>query len=66
MNIIIKTINDKGFSQAALLYSVSSSGESGGEIGWIKSASLNKKIREKVENLAIGEITKPIVVLVVS
>ena len=24
MNIIIKTINDKGFSQAALLYSVSS------------------------------------------
>tara|TARA_B100000214_G_C23914280_1_gene602869 strand:- start:341 stop:1273 length:933 start_codon:yes stop_codon:yes gene_type:complete len=62
MNIIIKTINDKGFSQAALLYSVSSSGESGGEIGWIKSASLNKKIREKVENLAIGEITKPIVV----
>ena len=62
MDIIIKTINDKGFSQAALLYSVSSSGESGGEIGWIKSASLNKKIREKVENLAIGEITKPIVV----
>ena len=59
---ITKTINDKGFSQASLLYSVSSSSESGGEIGWIKSASLYKKIREKVENLAIGEITKPIVV----
>ena len=48
MNIIIKTINDKGFSQAALLYSVSSSGESGGD--WLdKSASLNKKIRKKLK-----------------
>ena len=62
MELIIKTINDKGFSEAALLYSISSSGESGGEIGWIKSASLNKKIRNKVEKLAIGDTTKPMVV----
>ncbi len=62
MKLITKTINDKGFSEAALLYSISSSGESGGEIGWIKSASLSKKIRAKVENLAIGDTTKSMVV----
>ena len=61
MDIIIKTINDKGFSQAAF-YIVYQAQVNLVENWLDKSASLNKKIREKVENLAIGEITKPIVV----
>ena len=60
--MIQDAIKSKGFSEAALLFSDSSSAEAGGKIGWIKNASLNKKIRNEIKTLSIGSVTKPIVV----
>ena len=34
-----------GFENAALLYSISSSANNGGNLGWIKFNSLNKKLK---------------------
>jgi len=59
---IKKEIDNKGFSNAALMYSKSDTTKNGGNIGWIKLNSLNKKIKENLINLKIEEITKPIIV----
>lgn len=61
-NLIKKTINEKNFSQAALLFSVSNSSKSGGELGWIKESSIDFKIKKKIDEINMGEYTKPIVV----
>ena len=61
-NIIKKTIDEKNFSQAALLYGISDSAKSGGELGWINETSINLKIREKINKINTGQYTMPIVV----
>ena len=61
-NLIKKTINEKNFSQAALLYSISDTSKNGGELGWIKESSINTKIKKKVSEINTGQYTKPIVV----
>jgi peptidyl-prolyl cis-trans isomerase SurA len=58
---IIKSINEIGFENSASIYSFSDSAKVGGDIGWINEKSLNSKIKKKIENLKIGEITKPII-----
>ena len=60
INEINDTISEKGFAQAALLHSDSDTAQKGGELGWVKETSINKMIKEKLLNLNIGEITKPI------
>ena len=60
--LIKKNINENSFSNAALLYSVSSSSEKGGKLGWINSSSINLKILNKIKNIKIGDFTNPIVV----
>ena len=60
INEVNDTINEKGFAQAALLHSDSDTAQKGGELGWVKETSINKMITEKLLNLNIGEITKPI------
>ena len=57
---ISKVINDKGFEFAALKYSISSTSNLGGKIGWISENSLNKNIRAEIDNLKINDFTKPI------
>ena len=47
LNLIHKDINEKGFSNAALLHSMSDSTINGGELGWFTEKSLNPKIKEK-------------------
>mgnify|MGYP002043489985 FL=1 len=61
-NLIEKDIRDKGFSNAALLHSISSTQNSGGDLGWITEISLNPKIKNKVMQLKIGDYTKPIII----
>ena len=61
-NLIQNTILKKGFSEAALIFSLSNTSDNGGNLGWIKETSLNKKIREQIENLEIGKNTKPIII----
>jgi peptidyl-prolyl cis-trans isomerase SurA len=57
---ISKVINDKGFEFAALKYSISSTSNLGGKIGWINENSLNKNIRAEIDSLKINDFTKPI------
>ncbi|MDB9936378.1 peptidylprolyl isomerase, partial [Candidatus Pelagibacter sp.] len=60
-NQIVKSINDIGFENSAAIYSFSESGKIGGDIGWINENSLNDNIKRNINNLQIGEITKPII-----
>ncbi len=62
LNIIDKDIEQKGFSNTALLHSISSSSASGGNLGWFTEKSLNPKIMNEIRNLEIGENTKPIII----
>ena len=61
-DIIKKDINEKGFSNAALLHSISNSSVDGGDLGWISERSLNPKIENKIKNLKIGNFTDPIII----
>ncbi len=61
-NLIKKTINEKNFSQAVLLYSISDTSKNDGKIGWIKETAINKKILNKLKNIEIGNYSKPILV----
>ena len=59
---IINEINSNGFSSAALLYSISSSSDNGGKLGWIKLSSLNLKIKNEVKKTKKNNLTEPIVI----
>ena len=59
---ILKTFNEKNFSEAALIFSLSDSSNNGGKLGWIKENILSKQIREEIRMRNIGEITKPITI----
>ena len=59
---ISKEINNQGFDFAALKYSVSQTSNLGGKLGWINENSLNKNIRDSLNNLNIDDHTKPITV----
>ena len=59
-NLIKKDIIEKGFKNAANIYSISESSKFGGELGWIKSNQLSNKILDILTNLSIDEISEPI------
>ena len=59
---INESIKKNGFENAASIFSISESSKTGGKLGWISEGSINNEIKEKISNLKIGEITKPIVV----
>ena len=60
--LIKKDINEKGFSNAVLLHSISNSAVSSGDLGWIAERSLNTKIKSKISNLEIGNYSEPIII----
>jgi len=57
---IEESIKNRGFKNTALIYSVSETSKSGGEIGWINENSLNDLIKKNLLDLKMGEYTKPI------
>ena len=57
---LIKYIKNFGFEIAANKFSKSDTSNYGGEVGWIKSTRLSKKIKNKIEQIEIGEITDEI------
>ena len=59
-NEILKTINEKGFENAANIYSVSGTAKFGGEVGWIKTTQLSNNVLEKLSGLEINKVSKPI------
>ena len=60
-NEVVRSINEIGFENSAATFSFSESGKIGGDIGWINQNSLNENIKENINSLQIGEITKPII-----
>ena len=60
-NEVAKSIKEEGFENSAAIYSFSESAKIGGDIGWINENSLNNKIKKNLNNLKVGEITKPII-----
>ena len=54
-------IENIGFKKTAAKYSISTSSLDGGNIGWINSKSLSKKILAIVDKMKIGDISKPII-----
>ena len=57
---IIKSIDDNNFKIAAGNFSISDSALKGGEIGWVKKTQISNKILKEIEDIEIGQITKPI------
>ena len=59
---IEESIKNRGFKNTALIYSVSDTSKSGGEIGWINENSLNDLVKKNILDLKKGEYTKPIII----
>jgi peptidyl-prolyl cis-trans isomerase SurA len=57
---IKKTINEKGFDNAALSHSVSNTASIGGDLGWVDESSLNKNLRTILKKTKENDFTKPI------
>ena len=57
---ILKEISTVGFKNTANIYSISETSKYGGVIGWIDEAQLSEIILDKIKNLDINQITKPI------
>ena len=57
---IIETINERGFENAANIYSSSNTSKYGGSIGWLKKTQLSSSIYGKIKTLSNNEITEPI------
>ncbi len=58
---INKHISEQGFEKTAKKYSISTSALDGGNIGWISSKSLSDEILIILDNMKVGEISKPII-----
>ena len=59
---IEESIKNRGFKNTALIYSVSETSKSGGEIGWINENSLNDLVKKNILDLKVSEYTKPIII----
>ena len=57
---INKSISEIGFENTAMIYSISNTSSSGGNIGWLKKTQLSAEIVSIIENLNIGEISEVI------
>ena len=57
---ILESINDIGFKNTANIYSISDSAKFGGDIGWIEEKNISNNISNLLNQLNIGEYSKPI------
>ena len=58
---IIASIQNIGFKDTAVIYSISESSKLGGEIGWVNQNQISKKIFQGVKDLEIGDFSRPII-----
>ncbi len=58
---IKQSIDEIGFEETARIYSLSDSKKSGGNLGWIYKNQLSKEIKDEINEINIGDFTKPIV-----
>lgn len=57
---ILSSIENIGFQRTAVIYSISDTSKSEGEIGWIKSSQISDEVLDKIKELKINEYSKPI------
>ena len=57
---ILASIENIGFKDTAVIYSISESSKLGGELGWVNQNQISKKIFLAIKDLEIGEFSKPI------
>ena len=57
---IYLSIDKIGFKETAILFSISETGKLGGSIGWVNENQMSDLILKSINNLMIGEISKPI------
>lgn len=57
---ILQDIEKTNFSQAAIIHSISDTANSGGEVGWVKSTQLSKKVYDEIKDLKAEQISGPI------
>jgi len=62
IDLLEKEIKDKGFSQAALTYSISDTASKGGQLGWVKETIMSLKIKKIIKEIKIGNYSEPIIV----
>ena len=60
INQILEEIKISSFEDAVIKFSISSTANNKGRLGWINSNSLAKDLLEKLNAINIGEISKPI------
>ena len=58
---IYNVIRNDGFEEAVKKYSISESAVNNGKIGTVSSVSLSKIYLDKIKDLNIGEVSKPII-----
>ena len=61
-DLIKDKIQKTNFSKTALMYSISETASKGGELGWIKEISINKKIKDSLQKIGIGDHSNPILI----
>ena len=63
-NSILTKINQNlekiGFENTANIFSISNSSKNGGLIGWINELQLSSKVRNEINKLEIGQVSRPI------
>ena len=59
-NEILHDIEKTNFNQAAIIHSISDTANSGGEVGWVNTSQLSKKIYDEIKNLKAEQMSKPI------
>ena len=62
IGLLKKEINEKGFSQTALTYSISDTSNKGGKLGWVSETIMSQKIKNEVKKIKVGDYTNPIVI----
>lgn len=60
--LVKQSINNNGFGNTALIYSISESSKNGGDIGWINESAISPKIKTELYSIKEGEFTKPITI----
>ena len=58
---IKQSVDEIGFEETARIYSLSDSKKNGGSLGWIYKNQLSKEIKDGLNGVTVGNITKPII-----
>lgn len=61
-NLLLKNIDENGFKDSVLKFSISESKNNSGELGWVNKNNLSKEIQKALSDVKIGNITKPILI----